>query len=220
MSYLRVLKTGLVLALQETFNGSYPEEKLRELHVSIEYPIKRQEYPSIWVDFEDASLQTAGIDHHEKDEDGNILLRWRFQGIASYTIAALSSLERDRIYDEMVKVLAFGRSSEATGAFRDFVENNDLIAMNFDFDQIEVHGNAASPGTPWETDEIIYERTMAMQVMGEFVSSVDTGNLIPLSKIVIDARTWPSDEDAPANPVHWEITTGTPRPDFDPSAWH
>lgn len=205
MTYLRKLKTGLVQALKETFDGDYPEEKLRNLYVSIEYPVKPQQYPSIWVDFEEASLQNAGIDHREVDDEGNMVLRWRYQGYVSYTIAALSSLERDRIYDELVKVLAFGRSSEYLSAFRQFVENNDFIAMNFDFDQIEVHGNGATPGTPWETDEIIYERTVAMQVLGEFVTDVDTGNLVPLSKIVIDSRIAPSTEDDPQGSQHWEV---------------
>lgn len=205
MSYLRRLKTGLVKALKETFDGNYPEAKLQNLHVSIEYPVKPQEYPSIWVDFEESSVRNAGIDHYETDEDGNRVLRWRYEGHVSYTVAALSSLERDRISDELTKVLAFSRSAEHLSAFREFVEGNDLIAMNFDFDEIEVHGNAATPGTPWETDEIIYERTLVMELLGEFTTDVDTGNLVPLSKIVIDARQDGSTEEDPDNPMHWEI---------------
>ena len=222
MSYRRNLKTGLVAALQETFDGNYPEEKLREIKVSIEYPVQAQDYPSIWVDFEEASLQTAGIDHHETDEDGNLVLRWRFEGHASYTIAALTSLERDRIFDELIKVLAFGRSSEHLSAFRQFIENNTFVAMNFDFDQIEVSGNAATPGTPWETDEIIYESTLVMQVLGEFITDVDTGNLVPLSKILIDGRQAPSTEEDPTNPLHWEIDQNyhPPQDSFDASQWH
>lgn len=215
MSYLRNLKTGLVLALRDTFDGNYPDATLQNLHVSIEYPIEKQHYPSIWVDFEDSALINAGIAHYEQDEDFNRLLRWRFEGSVSYTIAALSSLERDRIYDEMVKVLAFSRSNDELNAFREFVEDNEFIAMNFNFDEIEVHGTAAVPGTPWETDEIIYEKTLSMQLIGEFVTDVDTSNLVPLRKILIDGRTMPSTEDDPENPMHWEI----PRADTDPDGW-
>lgn len=205
MSYRRFLKTGLVKALEGTFNSNYPDEKMQGIKVSIEYPVEQQDYPSIWVDFEEATLQTAGIDHHEEDESGNRVLRWRFEGHASYTIAAMSSLERDRIYDELVKVLAFGRSADYLNAFREFIESNDFIAMNFDFDQIEVSGNAATPGTPWETDEIIYESTLIMQVLGEFVTQVDTGDLVALSKIVIDGRQTGSTEDDPTGAMHWEV---------------
>lgn len=222
MSYRRKLKAGLVSALRKTFDGNYPEEKLRDIRVSIEYPIQQQDYPSIWVDFEEATLQTAGIDHREEDEDGHLVLRWRYEGHASYTIAAMSSLERDRIFDELVKILAFGRSAEHLSAFREYIESNDLIAMNFDFDQIEVSGNAATPGTPWETDEIIYESTLIMQVIGEFVTDVDTGNLIPLSKIIIDAREAGSTEDDPRGPLHWDITRNyhPPQDQADLSQWH
>lgn len=205
MSYLRNLKATLVEALKHTFNGVYPDERLQDLHVSIEYPIEPQEYPGIWVDFEETELTTAGINHFEFDEEDRRFLRWKYAGAASYTIAALSSLERDRIYDEMVKVMAFGRSSESLGAFREYIEDNPHLAINFNFDDIEVHGTAATPGTPWGTDEIIYERTVVMQAIGEFTTDVNTGDLGILSKIIIDARTSPSTEEAPANPLHWDV---------------
>jgi hypothetical protein len=215
----------LVTSLQRTFNAHYPEARLQNLHVSIEYPIKPQDYPSIWVDFEESLVQNAGIDHAERDEEGNLILRWRYEGNVSYTIAALSSLERDRIYDELVKVLAFSRSADHLNAFREFVENNDFIAMNFDFDQIEVHGNAATPGTPWETDEIIYERTLVMQVLGEFTTDVDTGDLVPLSRIIIDAREAGSTEADPTGPLHWDIEhnfvpPGAAPGGVDADGWH
>lgn len=227
--YRRSLKTLLVTALKQTFDGNYPDERLRDLHVSIEYPIKQQEFPSIWVNFEEGQLQTAGIDHHETDDDGNRVLRWRFDGHVSYTVAALSSLERDRIMDELVKIIAFSRSSDYLNAFRSYIETNDLIGINFDFDQLEVTGDSAAPGTPWETDEIIYECSLVLQALGEFVTSVDTGNMVLLSKIVVEGREWPSTELSPVNPGHVEIT-GTPSPNpydpskpvepFDYSGWH
>lgn len=216
MAYRTKLKTGLVVALGEVFNANYPVEKLREIHASIEYPVEPQDYPGIWVDFDEAVLQNAGIDHRETDEDGNVVLRWRFEGHVSYTIASLTSLERDLIYDELIKVLAFGKSSEVLNAFREFVENNDFVAMNFDFDEIQVSGNAATPGTPWETDEIIYESTVTMEVLGEFVTDVSTGDLVPLSKILIDGRTAPSTEEDPENPLHWDI----PAQGLGAGDWH
>lgn len=216
MSYRRKLKTGLVTALKETFDSGYPVERVRDIHVSIEYPVKPQHYPGIWVRFDEGTLQNAGIDHTETDEDGNLVLRWRYEGHASYTIASLTSLELDTIFDELIKVMAFGRSSESLGAFREFVENNDFIAMNFNFDEIEVTGNDAAPGTPWGSDEIIYESTVTMEVIGEFVTDIDTGNLVPLSKIVIDGRIAPSTEQNPDGPLHWEI----PPEGLGTGAWH
>jgi hypothetical protein len=184
----------LVHAWRQTFDEIYPVEAFRGLHVDIEYPIEPQNYPGIWVDYDDtAPLQTAGVDHSEITITGtsgsetlNRYRRWKFGGYASFTAAALTSLERDTLYDEMVRVLAFGGQAESTERFREFVESNPLIAANFDFDQIEVKGNAAIPGTPWGTDEIIYERTLSVEVIGEFVSDAETGLLVALSSVQFD----------------------------------
>lgn len=191
MSYLTHLKGMLVQGIKETFDDSYPEPNFRKVHCSIEYPVDAMNYPGIWVDYADTDkLRIAGVDHQEQEvlSDGNFLpyTRWRFGGYASYTITALTSLECDRLFDELVKVFAFGRQDPARARFRAFVESNDFIAANFDFDEIEPRGNAAAPGTPWGTDEIIYERTINMEVIGEFVSSNATGELVPLSKIILD----------------------------------
>lgn len=216
MGYLRTLKTTLVLAMRKTFDNQYPDERLRSLLVSIEYPVQAQDYPSIWVDFEESiPLTTAGIAHQEYDDDGNPMLRWKFEGDVSYTIAAMSSLERDRIYDEVVRVMAFSRSHDYLSPFRDFIESNQYIAMNMNFDEIEVHGNAAAPGTPWDTDEVIYEKTVSMHILGEFVTSIADGNLAPLSKIIIQGRVDPSTEEDPAYPIDVNVP-----PSAALSEWH
>lgn len=99
---------------------------------------------------------------------------------------ALSSFERDRLYDELIRTMAFTREVDQVTEFRSYVEDNDLIAANMDFDTIESRGNAASPGTPWGTDEIIYERTISMQIIGEFISEGTTGSLVPLKRIIVN----------------------------------
>lgn len=193
MSYLTYLKTMLVEAVRETFNETYPIEEFRDLHASIEYPAEPANYPGIWVDYEDVDkLKIAGIDHKEytaETPEGYIgeFTRWRFSGYVSYTIAALSSWERDRLFDELVKVFAFGKEHPARARFRQYIEANDFIAANFDFDEIEPRGNVAAPGTPWGTDEMIYERTVNMEVIGEFIADNATGDLLPLSRIIISA---------------------------------
>ena len=206
--YLVPLKTMLVEAVKRTFDAEYPEPDFRNIHCSLEYPVDRQNYPGIWLDYDDtAPLQNAGIAHTETtstDTQVNTYRRWRFTGYASYTVVALTSLERDRLYDELVRVLAFGSESDHTRQFRDYVESNEFIAANFDFDQVEPRGNAAAPGTPWGTDEIIYERTLNMEVIGEFVSDPETGLIVPLSRVVVKS----------ADPY---FEPGSPNPDPDTS---
>lgn len=194
MGYLVHLKTALVEAIKQTFDQDYPEADFRDIWTSIEYPVQPQNFPGIWVDYEDnGEVHIAGINHVEFSTpvDGAYrrYTRWRFTGYAQFTVMALSSLERDRLYDELVRVLAFGNyfaDNPAINKFRNYVENNEFIAMNMDFDQIDPTGNAASPGTPWGTDEIVYERTINMELIGEFVSDGVTLELVPLSKVVFD----------------------------------
>ena len=125
--------------------------------------------------------------------------RWRFQGEASFTVVAMSSLERDRLYDEVVKVIAFGTESEQTSEFRTFIEDNEFLAVNFDFDEIETRGFAATLGTPWQTDEMIYEGEIAMECFGEFISDGQSQTLVPISAIQAipysDQETDPTDEE-------------------------
>lgn len=181
--YLAETKAIFVEALQMVFDHEYPVADLREVLVGIEYPVDQQYYPSIWVDFDEtAPLKRAGVGHVEI-EDGTYraYTRWRFEGNVSFTCVALSSLVRDRIYDEMVRVVAFGPEHPALAQFRSHVESNGLVAINANFDTVAVRANAAAPGTPWGTDEIVYERGIGIDVIGEFVSDVVTGAIGPVT---------------------------------------
>ena len=99
---------------------------------------------------------------------------------------ALTSLERDRLYDEVVAVIAFGDADlTQRSAFRATIEDNGLIACDANWDEISSGGVSATQGTPWGTDEMIYEITVRFLVKGEFVSDVDTTQLVPLSAIKV-----------------------------------
>lgn len=205
MSYLTHVKTMNVEALKATFDATYPEADFQGVHISIEYPIDEMNYPGIWVDYADMDkLRIAGVDHKEHQEPvpGEIheYTRWKFSGYVSYTVTALTSLERDRLYDELVKVFAFGRQDPVRKRFRDYIETNDFIAANMDFDEIEPQGNSAAPGTPWGTDEIIYERTINMEIIGEFISDPTTSLLVPLSAIEFTGTPVTTDPGAPVWP--------------------
>jgi hypothetical protein len=187
--FIAPLKTVLTEAMKMTFDEDYPEADFRSINVSIEYPDNPQMYPGIWVDFDPTGeLEIVGVAHQEQSEpsaEGAVrkFTRWRFQGYATYTIVALTSFERDRLFDEVVKVMAFGTEEAQTSEFRSYIESNEFIAVNFDFDQIGIRGFTATPGTPWETDEVIYEVTVAMECLGEFVSDGVNKTLVPLSAI-------------------------------------
>jgi hypothetical protein len=196
-----VLKTALVEALHATFDGAYPESDFREIKIGIEYPVDQSSYPGIWVNFDDTDeLRVAGIGHTEIATVGGVdvvVTRWRFAGTLTLTVAALSSLERDRLYDELVKVIAFARVTDSRSEFRDGIEQNDLVAMNGNFDLMRPSGDNAAPGTPWGTDEFIYEKSISIDLIGEFVSEPDSLTLVPLRQVRVKG-----------------YATGTPEPPF------
>ena len=186
--YLAETKTLMRESMRRAFTTTAVAEQFRDLHVSLEFPEKQHEYPSIWVDFSPVGpLEIAGIGHWEQVLVGSSTVqvrRWRFAGFASYTAAAMSSLERDNLLDEMTRILGAGPGHSGYVAYRGLIEDNPLIGVNIDFDQIEQRGYTSSPGTPWGTDEIIYEGTLAMEVVGEFVAD-PTGALQRIDAVTV-----------------------------------
>lgn len=187
------LLTLLEKALKDTFTNYVSQPDFANLNISIEYPVDRTAYPGIWVDFEpEGNLETAGMNRVELDPnipdaalDIAQYQRWRFKGWATYTIGSFSSLERARLVDEMVRIVAFGSEMPDTNTFRQELRNNDLIACEFDRDSMQLRGKGESMRTDWETSDIVYEITIAIGVLGEFISDKHTGQLVNLSKFVL-----------------------------------
>jgi hypothetical protein len=198
--FLRTIKAGTVTALQQALTWQYPEADAaggaQAPYISVEYPVNAGDYPGVWVDFETTMLQVAGLDYTEMNPEGQILTRWRFQGYSSFTITALNSNECDELYDQMVALTAFAAQSDYPSAFRSAVEDNALVSTTWSFDTVEQRGNNAAPGTPWGTDEMIYERGMALKVIGEFVTSPVTLQLYSLREIIVtgQAENYPADK--------------------------
>jgi len=178
--YLVAVKTVAANAMARVFDADYAmvQPDFANLLVSIEFPVQREAYPSIWVNYQpEGSLQAAGVGHFEiGDPTGangpaKLFHRWRFSGSLSYTVVALTSLERDRLFDEVIRVIAFGNERTETSVFRSYLEQtNSLIGININADEIEQSGFDATPGTPWGTDDMIYESTISIKCLGEFCS--------------------------------------------------
>jgi hypothetical protein len=186
--YLRTIKTTAVQAVQQSFTSRYPEPDSgggtsEQPFVSIEYPVEEAQYPAVWVDFETSELRTVGIAYTQTDSRNNAYARWRFTGHAVFTIVAMTSNECDMIYDQMVSMTAFAAQSDFPSVFRQTVEAAPLVASIWSFDSVEPRANAAAPGTPWGTMEVIYERGFALQVIGEFVTDPYSQALVLLEGI-------------------------------------
>jgi hypothetical protein len=189
--YLRTLKTLAVNAIQNAFSVTYPETDpaggTQPIYCSLDYPVNAAAYPALWVTYAPSQLQTAGIDYTETDGKGNYYVRWRFSGTISFTVAALANNERDLIYDQLVSVIAFASQSNVPSPFREFVEDSPLLEVTWSYDSLESSGHSDAPGTPWNTDEVIYEDTIEIQVTGEFTSDPVSMALVDLSAITVTA---------------------------------
>lgn len=186
--YLRTIKTTAVQAVQESFTSRYPEPDAAggtsaQPFVSVEYPVEQAHYPAIWIDYEGSELRTVGIAYTQVDDRGNAYARWRFAGHVVFTIVALSSNERDMVYDQLISMTAFAAQSSFPSTFRRVTEDAPLVASVWSFDTVEDRPGAAAPGTPWGTMEVIYERGFAVQVLGEFVTDPYSQALVTLSEI-------------------------------------
>lgn len=197
--FLTSLMTTLVRSMEAVFDADHPEEDFRNLHVSLEYPAEEQHYPGIWVDFDlTQPLETAGIDHREYIEvdDGGggtvtkAVQRWRFSGVAEYTLVTLSSLERARLWDEVVQAFAFAATDPSRAGYRAFFESNPYVGVSGQFDRFAAGRFATSPGTPWNSDDYIYEATITLEIIGEFVSDPDDATALVMLE-AIDVHEFP-----------------------------
>jgi hypothetical protein len=191
--FLAEVLTVLNEGMKRTFDQDYPVEDFRDLHVSIEYPIAEGDYPAVWVGFEtQGSLSAVGIGHvteivEIQTDDGprfGEVSLWRFEGSAIFTILSTTSLNRARLMDEVVRTIAFGEREQGRGAFRSYLIDQNLVRIQMNYDTIDIRGLAETPGTPWGTDDLVYEVTLATDVIGEFAST-PTGSLVALSEIRI-----------------------------------
>jgi hypothetical protein len=189
--YVTRVKTLAVEALHAAFDDQYPVPEFRELHCSLEYPVKAVSLPEVWVRYTDtAPLRQSGVAHVEDlhpVSGGRVqpYTRWRFEGSWEFVVVALSSVERDRLYDELIATIAWSGYDSLRGRFRRYLEDNDLIGLTIRTDQLESTGEHAEPGTPWQTDEVLYERTLNVDLIGDFVPDPETGIIVPLSKIQV-----------------------------------
>jgi hypothetical protein len=190
--FMAELLTALQRGLQLTFDDTYEVEDFRDLHISLDFPIDSKDYPGIWIGFDTTTdLARAGIDHREfivQEIDGETrfgeVTRWRFEGRVTFTVASTSSLSRARLVDEMIKVLGFGNVDEDRNVFHRWLADNPLIATILNSDTISLQGLTESTPTPWGSDEMIYEATVASMLVGEFTST-PRGLLVPLSEVVL-----------------------------------
>jgi hypothetical protein len=212
---IEAVKRAVVMALREalirtniTINGS-------PVYVDLEYPMKKEQYPGIWVQFSVVKLNRAGISHEVWVQDANLnwtpIQEWMFNGRVTLTIVALKSLERDRIADSIISMFAFSRTPELvitqpnanTKQYRALLtalDQNPYVAMTLNTDTITPGGQSASMDVPWQQDVLAYEDSYSFDLLGNFnikftrdgaytLSRVDTAPVIDYERL--NQPYWP-----------------------------
>jgi hypothetical protein len=192
INYKMEVKRAVVKAFQAVFhneNEYYPGYKSSELltksHITIEYPQRPEQYPSLIVGFQESELKSAGIGHLDTYGDGTVAQKWLFFGKITVEIFALTSMDRDFISDSVVNMLSFGRVMGIP--FRRMIEQESRVDLQLSVGSLEPVAEQTMSGASWGlTDQRIYTVGYNFGCMGGFDSGVITYDY--LSGIEIDTR--------------------------------
>ena len=191
---IETVKRAVMNALREALSGTALNHLVNgtEVTVDMEYPIEKENYPGIWVQFSFNEIVQAGIGHEpllrtvveEATADTPEVVNWepmrefQFKGRVTLTIVALSSLERDRLADAVITMLAFSRppahvitdASADTRQFRQLITSlaeNPYVSITINHDQIVPGGQGMTTGVPWDEEIPGYEDTYSFDILGQ-----------------------------------------------------
>lgn len=211
---IETVKRAVMNGLREALSGTTLNQMVNGTDVTIdmEYPIEKASYPGIWVQFSFSEIVQAGIGHEplirtitEGTEADPLAIRWdtireiQFKGRVTLTVLALTSLERDRIADSVITMLAFSRpperamtkASEDTKQFRQLIASlaaNPYVNVSINHDQIIPGGQAMTTGVPWDEEIPGYEDTYSFDILGQTNVLFSHDGTYTLRAIVEDPR--------------------------------
>lgn len=178
---IEAVKTAVVTAFREGLTGStMTSSDPTDIHVDMEYPMRRESYPAVWVQFSLTSLETPGLGHIVIDpETGDSLQEFMFQGRVMLTLLALTSIQRDRLADFVISAIAFSRVantrlitehgfSDSFTRIYQALDDNPYIAMTVNTDRPNPMGQSVTVGSAWDERQMIYEDAYSFDVIGQF----------------------------------------------------
>jgi hypothetical protein len=190
------LKRSIMLALRDAIDANLPSgDTLRRVieNVVLEYPSKQTSYPGLWINFSFTSLRRAGLVPEFRTSEGRRFMLWAFEARVTVNIVALTSLERDRLADAVVEMLAFGDLSPAGRVFWDKLSDQPGIWFNANKDEITPNGQTVTIGTPWLDDQLAYEDAYSFNLSGQFGSDLETGQTTILREITWEDHIYTGD---------------------------
>jgi hypothetical protein len=191
---IETVKRAVMNALREALTGTTLDRLVNgtKVTVDMEYPIQKENYPGIWVQFSFSEIVQAGIGHEPllrtvvtpavgstpEVVNWEPVREFQFKGRVTLTIVALTSLERDRLSDAVITMLAFSRPPETvitkasadTKQFRQLIgslSQNPYVSLTINHDQIIPGGQAMTTGVPWDEEIPGYEDTYSFDILGQ-----------------------------------------------------
>ena len=195
---IEAVKRAVILAMRDALLRTNITVDGSPVYVDLEYPMKKEQYPGVWVQFSFTKLNRAGISHEvwvqDKDMNWTPIQEWMFNGRVTLTIVALRSRERDRIADTIINMLAFARTPELvitqpsadTKQYRQLLTaltENPYVAMAIKTDIITPGGQTASMDVPWQQDVLAYEDNYSFDIIGNFNITFKHDGAYTLSRV-------------------------------------
>ena len=111
-----------------------------------------------------------------------------FEGSIDLQILALTSEERDQLWDTLYNLVLMNPGNPGSYAFYQSLTNNNLVGMTFLQGTVQTLGDTVSPGTPWSPEELSYEASVRIQCVGDFYEN-KFDNLVPTLQTVVLSGT-------------------------------
>lgn len=196
--FIVAAKTAIVEALRsvwyisESDNELNPDLKASDRpyprRVTIEYPEEPEDWPFILVQLRPTLISWTGITPDEIVNAGTEdspswkrIRQGRFEATCMLQIIALSSEERDRMWDNAVNLLLLGRTRNPTDNFYSIVDTHDLVGMTIMEGSVRPVGDSISMGTPWDPEILTYEAAIEFDITGIFYADEYNSDLVTLT---------------------------------------
>lgn len=223
---IQAVKYAVVTALREAIRGtSLRRPDGNELYVDLEYPLKEEYYPGIWVQFSISKWQRAGLAHEtvtQVNGDWATIQVFSYWGRVTLSIVGLKNKDRDQLSDAVLMMLSFSRTpqvvitkqQEDTKQYRHFLtslDENPYVSITPNTDIIVCGGQGVDVGVPWQPDVLAYTDSYAFDVHGQVPMQFTHDGIYTLADFQITATALNGipDDMAPVAPLPTNIGRGT-----------
>lgn len=199
------VKRAVVIALREAFADTDLQIEGTGIYIDLEYPLKPEEYPGIWVQFSLTKFVRGGLGAEEViwDPELNQWIPqqvWTFNGRVTLSLVSLKNKSRDRIADRIITEIAFSRTPEVwvtkpdqdTKEKRSLIESinaNPYVSITLNTDMINPNGQGVDVGVPWQNDTLAYTDSYSFDLIGQTMVRFLHDGAYTLSRIDINSQT-------------------------------